>query len=72
MSQTRPLSKSDRCDRCGAQAFVEATFTSASLPLTFCGHHFAKHEDAIILSGGIIVTDERHTINLAPSVSASV
>lgn len=73
MSENNPsMNKSARCDRCGAQAFVMASFTSLNLPLMFCGHHFAKHEDAIVLSGGNIVADERHTINLAPSMSASV
>lgn len=62
--------KTDRCDRCGAQAYVEVRFASG--PLLFCAHHFAEHEEAIVLSGGDIVTDERHLINVKPSVSASV
>lgn len=31
---------SDRCDRCGAQAFVAAAFTKAVL--LFCAHHANK------------------------------
>ena len=33
----RPLTHVDRCDCCGAQAFVRALFTSGEL--LFCGHH---------------------------------
>ena len=31
----------DRCDRCGAQAMVRATFTAGFL--LFCGHHGRQH-----------------------------
>ena len=37
-----PLSAIDRCDRCGAQALVEALVGSTQL--LFCGHHFKAHE----------------------------
>ena len=41
---TRPqLNVSDRCDRCGAQAFVRVTLDGGST-LLFCGHHFKEHE----------------------------
>lgn len=32
-----PLTLTDRCDRCGSQAFYRAMFVSGDL--TFCGHH---------------------------------
>lgn len=64
------MDKFDRCDRCGAQAFVEVTLEAGVL--MFCGHHFAKHEDALVLSGAKLTVDERHLINLKPSVSANV
>lgn len=36
----------DRCDRCGAQAYVAVDCGDTELlPLLFCAHHFAKHED---------------------------
>ncbi len=43
-TMTKPqLTVSDRCDRCGAQAFVLVVLDSGST-LQFCGHHFREHE----------------------------
>lgn len=44
----------------------------SGLNLLFCGHHFNKHVDAVVEQGGVTTTDERDSINIAPSVSASV
>jgi len=54
------LKISDRCDRCGAQAFVLATGVSGEL--LFCGHHYNKDEYAIIQWAYKIV-NELDTIN---------
>jgi len=35
------LSPTDRCDSCGAQAYVRVVLTSGDL--LFCGHHFNRH-----------------------------
>ena len=68
---TAGLTRSDRCDRCGAQAFVRATVPAADgLDLLFCGHHFSKNE-LQLLAGGATVQDERHRINERPLVSAN-
>lgn len=40
-----PLTAIDRCDRCGAQAYVRVTISAAEL--LFCGHHFAGSEDKL-------------------------
>nr|WP_246119700.1 hypothetical protein [Aeromicrobium flavum] len=37
------LTTADRCDRCGAQAFVRVEL-SAGTDLLFCGHHARQHE----------------------------
>lgn len=63
------LKVADRCDRCGAQAFVWARFTDEGL--LFCGHHFARWETAIRASARFVL-DERHRINPEPSQSANV
>ena len=42
------LTASDRCDRCGAQAFVRVTLTTGGT-LIFCGHHARKHEEKLKL-----------------------
>lgn len=42
-TKTDKLNALDRCDKCGAQAFVEATLTSGN-NLMFCNHHWLKVE----------------------------
>ena len=37
------LSAADRCDRCGAQAYIRARLNSGG-ELLFCGHHAKRHE----------------------------
>lgn len=39
---TRSLSSLDRCDSCGAQAYVRAMLSGSEL--LFCGHHAKQHE----------------------------
>ncbi|NBU32690.1 MAG: hypothetical protein EBS36_05935 [Actinobacteria bacterium] len=41
-----PLTVSDRCDRCGAQAFVRV-YLAQDNALQFCAHHFREHEDKL-------------------------
>ena len=36
------LTAADRCDRCGAQAYVRVRLTSGG-ELQFCGHHGREH-----------------------------
>ncbi len=37
------LKASDRCDRCGAQAYVRVSLVAGG-ELLFCGHHARAHE----------------------------
>ena len=39
------LTAADRCDRCGAQAFVRVVLSSGDL--MFCGHHAKAYEDKL-------------------------
>jgi hypothetical protein len=41
-----PLTAADRCDRCGAQAYVRVHLPSGG-ELMFCAHHGREHEDKI-------------------------
>ena len=43
LSPTTPLTALDRCDRCGAQAYVRVSLIAGG-ELLFCGHHFREHE----------------------------
>ena len=62
-SQPATLTRQDRCDRCGAQAYVRATLPGVDgVPLLFCGHHFRAHELALVAAGAEIV-DERHRLD---------
>ena len=38
-----PLNVADRCDRCGAQAYIRAILASGG-ELLFCAHHGRAHE----------------------------
>ena len=40
------LIASDRCDRCGAQAYVRVTMASG-FDLLFCSHHSKEHADKL-------------------------
>lgn len=40
------LNAADRCDRCGAQAYVRAELTNGG-ELLFCAHHARAHEDKL-------------------------
>ncbi|MFX4270900.1 DUF7455 domain-containing protein [Propionibacteriaceae bacterium Y1685] len=39
------LTAADRCDRCGAQAYVRVTLPSGEL--LFCAHHGKEHADKL-------------------------
>jgi hypothetical protein len=63
-----PLAVADRCDRCGAQAFVRAVFANGEL--TFCGHHGRELGTALDLHA-VVVEDSTDQINAKPSPSAN-
>jgi hypothetical protein len=41
-----PLTAADRCDRCGAQAYIRVTLPSGG-ELLFCAHHGRAHEEKL-------------------------
>ena len=65
--KTRTLSIQDRCDRCNAQAWVEAKGIEGSL--LFCGHDFTKYEEALY-NWAYEIVDEREFINEKSQSSA--
>ena len=58
---TAPLTAHDRCDRCGAQAYVSVHLTSGA-PLLFCGHHYAANEAGLQLAA-LVIRDERSRLH---------
>jgi len=43
---SNPLTASDRCDRCGAQAYLRVHLASGS-ELLFCAHHAREHGEKL-------------------------
>lgn len=48
-----------RCERCGAQGYVEVELLS-KLKLGFCKHHFGEHEDVLVFKAKRIVDHRPH------------
>ncbi len=63
-----PLSIADRCDRCGAQAFMRALFVNGDL--MFCGHHGRELREQLDRDA-LLVEDATDLINAKPSPSAN-
>ncbi|MCW2779356.1 MAG: hypothetical protein JWN17_3081 [Frankiales bacterium] len=61
------LSVADRCDRCGAQAFIRVVLRAGDL--LFCGHH-GRENAAALETVALFVEDGTGTINAKPSPSA--
>jgi len=66
LAQAPTLSAMDRCDRCGAQAYVRVVLTAGG-ELLFCAHHFREHEHRLRASA-TAVHDE--TARLAETPAA--
>ncbi|URP22239.1 hypothetical protein SEA_BIG4_206 [Microbacterium phage Big4] len=69
----RPLSDtlnhSDRCDACGAQAFVWINMPNSTEGLLYCSHHFNRFEPKL-REYAIDIIDERYKINVKASASS--
>ncbi|MFC0675990.1 DUF7455 domain-containing protein [Brachybacterium hainanense] len=60
------LTANDRCDRCGAQAYVKVVLTAGG-ELMFCGHHARAHADALRpLASEVIDETDRLTAKPEP------
>ncbi len=55
------LSAADRCDRCGAQAYVRVLLPGGA-DLQFCGHHWSRHEEVLRPQAEEII-DETHRLD---------
>ena len=55
------LTTADRCDRCGAQAYLRVILASGG-ELMFCAHHARKHSDKL-KQVALQIQDETHRIN---------
>lgn len=55
------LTAADRCDRCGARAYVLVRLTAGEL--RFCAHHARAHLDALRDRPGVQIVDETSFID---------
>ena len=46
VAPSKPLTAVDRCDRCGAQAYLRVHLASGS-ELLFCAHHAREHGEKL-------------------------
>ena len=63
-----PLTATDRCDRCGAQAYVRATMASG-FDLLLCAHHFHENE-ARLREIAVNIQDQTDQLSVVPAVAA--
>ncbi|HKA68847.1 MAG TPA: hypothetical protein VKG85_06965 [Actinomycetes bacterium] len=61
------LTAHDRCDRCGAQAYIRAVFAGGDL--YFCAHHWRTYADAVRESATEI-HDETERLGETPAIAS--
>jgi hypothetical protein len=62
------LSAADRCDRCGARAYIRVMLPAGG-ELLFCAHHGRAHEGALRAAEADI-QDETHALVETPSTAS--
>ncbi len=65
----RELTAMDRCDRCGAQAYVRTVLASGS-ELLFCSHHWHENADRL-REIAVSIQDETGRLGEQPAVVAA-
>lgn len=58
------LTASDRCDRCGAQAYIRARLVTGG-ELLFCAHHGRQHLPAL-MDQAVDIRDESDRLSETP------
>ncbi|HZZ97426.1 MAG TPA: hypothetical protein VFE19_10430 [Jatrophihabitantaceae bacterium] len=66
--EARELTATDRCDRCGAQAYVRTVLGSGS-ELLFCSHHWHDNE-ARLREIAVNIHDQTDRLSAVPAVAA--
>ncbi len=67
VATSAPLTAEDRCDRCGAQAYLRVELQSGG-ELLFCAHHAREHGDKL-KEIAVTVIDETHKLTQTPAVA---
>ena len=66
---SRELNAADRCDRCGAQAYVRVLLAGGG-ELVFCAHHGREHKDALTRVAADIQDESGKLIATSPTAAA--
>ncbi len=67
VQSTAALSAADRCDRCGAQAYLRVQLQNG-LELHFCAHHAREHGDKL-REISVLFQDETHKLGTTPQAA---
>jgi hypothetical protein len=67
VAPSNPLTAVDRCDRCGAQAYLRVELTAGG-ELLFCAHHAREHGDKL-REIAAHVHDETHKLAATPAAA---
>jgi hypothetical protein len=64
----RSLTAADRCDRCGAQAYIRVELSSGG-ELLFCAHHGRAHADKL-RDVALTIHDETERLDETPATAS--
>jgi hypothetical protein len=67
VAPSAPLTAEDRCDRCGAQAYLRVELHAGG-ELLFCAHHAREHGDKL-KEVAVNVVDETHKLTNTPATT---
>jgi len=68
LATSNALTAADRCDRCGAQAYIRVVFASGG-ELLFCGHHGRKYDGHLRVMA-VEYHDETARLEATPTVAS--
>ena len=68
VAPSAPLTAEDRCDRCGAQAYLRVVLHAGG-ELLFCAHHAREHGDKL-REVAVTVHDETNKLGATPATSS--
>lgn len=68
VAPSAPLTAEDRCDRCGAQAYLRVELQTGG-ELLFCAHHAREHGDKL-KEIAVNLVDETHKLTKTPATSS--
>jgi hypothetical protein len=68
VTASAPLTAVDRCDRCGARAYIRVVLPAGG-ELLFCAHHGRAHQEALRAAEADI-QDESDALGSTPAIAS--